>query len=443
MPAPAGAQLSLVSQTPVPQYPSLQNTDIWLWTDPNTGNEYACTGKYVTQGPSILTIFDVTNPFSPTVVNEISPIPGFDMKTWVDGDSVYMYLATGSFQLGVTEIWNVTDPTNAYWLADLPACHNIYIDSNGYLYLSYNSLMLYDLNADPANPTLLWTFLTAEKSHDVYVDEASNVLYDFRSWDSTYIFDISNLPAPPESLGTLPPSVVTHHHSGVTSADSRYLYLNDEIAGSTDPDITVWDVSDPENPFMVSYFHDPDATAHNSFRVGDHLFVSYYVAGLRVFDISDGDTLQLLDEYDTSPGFTGNLQFNGCFGVYPFSPSGYIFASDMENGLFVFSFTSDPTGIGDSGPQSATTLDQNYPNPFNPMTTISFHIGTGSMVSLAIFDAAGARIRALRTQYYESGPYSVTWDGRDDAGRLVASGVYFYRLEAGGRTETRRMTLLK
>jgi len=95
------------------------------------------------------------------------------------------------------------------------------------------------------------------------------------------------------------------------------------------------------------------------------------------------------------------------------------------------------------GTPSGFALLANYPNPFNPATTISYQLPTTAQVSLSIYNTTGQRVRDLVRQVQAAGSYSVPWDGRDDAGSTVSAGAYFYRLEAGGFRQTRRMVLLK
>jgi catechol 1,2-dioxygenase len=95
------------------------------------------------------------------------------------------------------------------------------------------------------------------------------------------------------------------------------------------------------------------------------------------------------------------------------------------------------------GLPTATTLLQNFPNPFNPMTTIRFQLRVAAMVSLDVFTTEGRLVRTLVRGERESGYHTVRWDGRDQGGRGVPSGVYLYRLQAGGRIETRKMHLIR
>ncbi|MBT4613063.1 MAG: T9SS type A sorting domain-containing protein [Gemmatimonadetes bacterium] len=99
--------------------------------------------------------------------------------------------------------------------------------------------------------------------------------------------------------------------------------------------------------------------------------------------------------------------------------------------------------------QSATALPsvygiaQNAPNPFNPETQISYQLPEAGDVTLSIFNLLGQQIHTLVSDHRSAGVHTVTWSGRDASGQAVSSGVYFYRFESTGLTETRRMLLLK
>lgn len=99
--------------------------------------------------------------------------------------------------------------------------------------------------------------------------------------------------------------------------------------------------------------------------------------------------------------------------------------------------------ISGAGPTLRNSLSQNYPNPFNPRTTIAFSLAQRANIRVAVYDVNGALVRTLANESRAPGAYELTWDGRDDGGRQVASGVYFYRLTAGNFTQTKKMVLLK
>jgi FlgD Ig-like domain len=88
-------------------------------------------------------------------------------------------------------------------------------------------------------------------------------------------------------------------------------------------------------------------------------------------------------------------------------------------------------------------LEANYPNPFNPMTKISFSLPETQNVRLAVYGIDGKRVATLVNETRAAGLHEVLWKGRDDAGQSVASGMYFYRIEAGPYSQVRKMTLMK
>ena len=88
-------------------------------------------------------------------------------------------------------------------------------------------------------------------------------------------------------------------------------------------------------------------------------------------------------------------------------------------------------------------LYQNVPNPFNPVTTIRYSVGGTGRVELGVYDVGGRLVTRLVNATQPAGIYNVSWDGRDERGSQVSSGVYFYRLRTPGSAQTRKMVLLK
>ncbi|MBD3234833.1 MAG: T9SS type A sorting domain-containing protein, partial [candidate division Zixibacteria bacterium] len=91
-----------------------------------------------------------------------------------------------------------------------------------------------------------------------------------------------------------------------------------------------------------------------------------------------------------------------------------------------------------TGDPTECTLNNAYPNPFNALTNITFGIPEASEAELAVYNLKGQRIKILTDSYFDAGYHTVTWDASD-----LSSGVYFYRLTAGDKVFTKRMTLLK
>jgi len=90
-----------------------------------------------------------------------------------------------------------------------------------------------------------------------------------------------------------------------------------------------------------------------------------------------------------------------------------------------------------------TNLGVNFPNPFNPSTTIRFDLAKNDYVQIDVFNIRGQRVKTLINEYHEAGRFSVEWNGTDENGRQVGSGVYFYQMRTSDHLETRRMLLMK
>jgi hypothetical protein len=102
-----------------------------------------------------------------------------------------------------------------------------------------------------------------------------------------------------------------------------------------------------------------------------------------------------------------------------------------------------PTDAGET-PRYANDLEQNYPNPFNPATTIEYSIARPGHVTLRVYNVAGQLVRTLVDENQAPGPVRIArWDGRNETGNPVASGVYLYQLEAPGFTRTKKMVMVR
>ena len=103
---------------------------------------------------------------------------------------------------------------------------------------------------------------------------------------------------------------------------------------------------------------------------------------------------------------------------------------------------SDVNKLGNDLPKDFA-LFQNYPNPFNPSTIIHYALPKISNVTVAIYNSIGQKVSTLVNQKQSAGNYSVNWNGVDNYGNYVSSGVYFYQIKAGDFVQTRKMMLMK
>jgi len=103
-------------------------------------------------------------------------------------------------------------------------------------------------------------------------------------------------------------------------------------------------------------------------------------------------------------------------------------------------------GIGNTGVTTVPTeysLDQNYPNPFNPTTSIGYYLPTASNLTIDIYNILGSKVTTLFNGKQDAGSHTVVWNGTDNFGNSVASGIYFYQMSAENFNQTRKMMLLK
>jgi hypothetical protein len=112
----------------------------------------------------------------------------------------------------------------------------------------------------------------------------------------------------------------------------------------------------------------------------------------------------------------------------------------------VSTFVDDPcvaTAVPRDPLPTSNYLGSNYPNPFNPTTTITYGLAKQERVTVAIYNVNGALVRTLVSDDKPAGWYTVNWDGRDQGGRQVASGIYFSQMRAGSFSDSKKLVLLK
>lgn len=322
-------------------------TDVWGYQ--TSGKEYAIVGD-ISHGLANFSIVDVTNPNNPIEVSSTS-YTAFDMKVWQN----FLYVVDGARDKTAEDegaIYDISDPSNPVAVGSFPSCHNIFIDDQGFLYLTGRNdfidsqeitfgISIYNLNNSPTLPELVWTS-DLDPSHDIAV--IGDRMYDFHKESGTFIYDVSDRNQP-ALLGTIDPPINIFHHSGWPTPDGQHLFITDEFADTEaveavmeGPDIPIYNISDPANPVLVGEIHDDSSRVHNLYIIDTLAYVSYYAAGLKVFDVSDPANPEALYTFDTNEEIDKRTRdgFHGAFGVYPFSPSGTVYVSNVSNDLFLF-----------------------------------------------------------------------------------------------------------
>jgi hypothetical protein len=152
----------------------------------------------------------------------------------------------------------------------------------------------------------------------------------------------------------------------------------------------------------------------------------------------DGEMLLGCPIYDTGD----DRMSSGQVGVFSFSQGTGIGLEGYFDNIVVNSLV---TSVEDNSTYlpDGFYLEQNYPNPFNPETQIAYQIATGGFTSLSIYDLLGREIKTLVSEDQPSGYYTVSWNGKDELGNTVPSGIYLYSLKTGNFIQSKKMIMMK
>ena len=321
------------------EWSNTEGSDIWGWVDPITESEYALVG--LNDGFSCV---NVTNPSSPIEEFYIPDLNSTwrDIKTWGN----YAYITTEA-NAGLL-IVDLTDMTgNTYWHVNqfvnqatgdninFTAAHNIYIDENGIAYIfgaSSNSggnpadgVIFLDVAANAINPVYLGQW-DDEYIHDGMV--RGDTLYAGCIYTGDlYIIDVSNK-ANASVLGTHPTTNSFTHNAWV-SDNGNYVFTTDEQADSYIGSYNISDMNNIQEVDRIQSNPESNSIPHNTHVDGNFLVTSWYRDGTIVHDISNPNNLVQVAYYDSYNGSGDG--FDGCWGTYPFLPSGNIISSEINS----------------------------------------------------------------------------------------------------------------
>lgn len=429
-----------------PQYNAPSHySGCWGYTAPD-GKEYGILGCHM--GLQIVDVTDSTSVrevyFKPSNLNFNNPDQGHawrEMKVY----SHYLYAVSEADSSGV-EIFDLQYLPDSvgyigkYFLPRHRKTHTI-SQSGPYLYLNgANSAfgqgtIILDLT-NPVHPVKRGSWNT-EYVHDSRT--VNDTMYTSNIYTGKLaIFDVTNKDSIKLITSFLTSPNPFTHNSAVTK-DRRYIFTTDETINPAGK-LKIWNISDLTNITFTANWQPTGITntiVHNIEIYGDTAVIAHYQSGIRVLNISNPVAPVEIGWYDTYPSANTN-QFTGCWGVFKF-PSGKIIGSDMQTGLYILKMGAHVgiQTISDEIP-SSFNLQQNYPNPFNPETKIKFDVASSGHVELKIFDITGKEIAALVDQQLKPGSYEYKWNAPNFPG-----GVYFYKLNSGNFSLTKKMILVK
>lgn len=337
----SSAQLNM-TQTDQIDYNPLHNTgcsNLWGYTD-ELGNEYAIVG--LNNGTSIV---NVTNPNN---VNEIWYLPDSnsiwrEVKVWGDYAYVTTEEAAGLLIIDLSPLPGSTVlPNYRFWGPSgnqFSSAHSLFIDENGVLYLhgtdrGNGGVIFYDLAANPVNPPELGEY-DNYYVHDSYA--RGDTLYAAHISDGFLnIVDVSNKSNPVIMATQVTPSIFTHN-AWINDAGT-HVFTTDEVSNAYIASYNITNLSnitEADRTRSLANNNGNGSIPHNTYYNNGYLYTSYYRDGVVIHDVSDPENMIEVANYDVST--SSGDGFNSVWGVYPYFSSGTIIASDMENGLYVFS----------------------------------------------------------------------------------------------------------
>jgi len=372
-----------------------QNTYNEIWGYAKNGAEYAIIGT--TAGTHI---FDVTNPSTSHQVAFVAGAhTGGDIvhRDYHDYDD-YLYIVCdeGPSTLQIVDLRNLPNAVNVVYDSDalFARSHNIFIDTSSarmYMCGGTKEFAVYSLE-DPTAPTLLldcgvdvsfWG--TVGYVHDTYV--RNDTAYCNAGTRGLFVVDFSNI-SEPQMIGSLDTYVQSgYNHSGWLMQNASYYAFADETHGK---DVKIVDVSDMDNLVVTDTIGsnvNPNSIAHNLIYANGFLFISFYFDGVYMYDCIDPAHPKLVGYYDTSTELHQASVYRGCWGVYPFLPSGNILASDMQTGLWVFGHDL-VSSIAEIGVEANSFSV--YPNPTTGQLTLPTELSRGNY---SVIDMTGKEVK--------------------------------------------------
>lgn len=367
------ADVDIVSFLPVQEIGGARGVevnDLWGWTDPETGTEWALVGRY--DGTSFI---DLSDPSNPVYAGDLPLTEGANPNVWRDvkvyRDHAFIVSdGAGEHGMQVFDLTQLREPRDGPETFEetahydrIHSAHNIVInEETGFAYAVGASgggdtcgggLHMIDIR-DPVNPTFAGCFADAATGRrgTGYSHDAQCVVYEgpdeehrgkelcFGSNETALsIADVTDKDAPVALAMEDYPSY-GYSHQGWLDEAQEYFYMNDELdelqgkASSTRT--LVWDVKDVDEPILVKeHFSDVTSSDHNLYIRGDLMYQSNYVSGLRILDISDRENPREVAFFDTVPWTEDAPGFDGSWSNYPYFDSGIIVVTSGKEGVFV------------------------------------------------------------------------------------------------------------
>ena len=318
-------------------------SDVWGYTD-ETGVEYAIVGYR--NGTLIYNVS--VNSYPILIADIMGPSNGDyyfhrDYKTY--GHHLYIVNEMTGSDAGM-QVVDLSPlpggmPIKRDTYTGVLQSHNLWIDTDlgyGFIEKSYpENIHIVDLsNPDIPVHNTIFDYGDGENCHDIFT--VNNVAYISEGYSYRFgIYDISDI-FDPVQLANIP-SYGYAHNAWLNEAGT-HLVTGEETVGMS---VKIWDIQDIDNINLVGEYLGENSLAHNVHVKGDFIYISHYTTGLKIVDIFDPTNPIEVAAYDTYSDDDDD-GFFGCWGAYPFTNNQYVFASDMQYGLFVLQFNDVRAG---------------------------------------------------------------------------------------------------
>ncbi|MCD6065363.1 MAG: hypothetical protein K0S33_189 [Bacteroidetes bacterium] len=417
------------------------------WHNPVDNKEYAILGT--TKGNYFIEITDPANP----VVRDY--LPGRaqnslwrEMKTYQN----YAYLVSddNGNRLQIVDMSYLPDSVHEVSIPLIfGTCHTVFVEGNklycGGLKLAGSpsfttSMAVYDLT-NPESPVLIRTLNEDYPSigyvHDMFVK--NDTVYASTGNPGLYIFKFNGNNTFSMLASYSNYLQAGYNHSSYITPDSKTLVFCDEVP--TGLSAKVLDVSDFGNLTLTdTIVSHPGATAHNPYVTNDyHAIISYYQDGIYIYDISNPATAVLTGFFDTdflhgdNDNYGSSFAYQGCWGAYPYLPSGILLASDMQNGLFMLDMSA-ALGIK---PTTQGNFIKLFPNPSSDLLNLVVSNEEKGVLHMVIYDITGKKIKETEINKTES----VMNFGMDISD--IAAGSYVIKLSGVIQSYSTKLVITK
>ena len=435
-------------------------SDIWGWTDPQTGKEYALVGR--NNGTAFV---DVSDPVNPVYLGDLplhdGAMPSLwrDIKVYVDqafitADNAGVH---GMQIFDLTQLRTVTNPPVTFSETDhydgFAEAHNLAInEETGFGYAvggdtCGSDLHMIDLQAEP---TFAGCFSFFGFTHDIQcvvyqgpdADHQGKEICIASNVVQISVIDVTDKTMPVVlSSGTYPN--FGYIHQGWLTDDHRYFFQNDELdefrALVTNTRTLIWDLVDLDDPVLLDeYVGESTSSDHNLFIVGSTMFQTNYSSGLHIVDISEVARPVEVGFFDTYPAHDSSGFTFGSWGNYPFFESGTVVVSSIGEGLFVLKPTVIDVAREEPELPDPFALWPAYPNPFARQTTVTLTLDTAQPVSVAVFNTLGQRAALFHQGMLAAGVHRFTFE----AG-VFPNGVYLIRADGPSFSKTEVVVLTR